>query len=166
MMDFQTLQRLLSSVACWQPQMDSWSPWTAPPAITAPPDLLPCSGSGREEPGRTALSLWRYRRSTQSPTGWRYWPLCPSLCHTRWNPGSDVKPATQEPKHWPPQRICMWHVSIVLMSIFVYLGSVYTLNCCFVSSFFMLSSFTKRRSGSGPVPDGAGGGQRLVGLLM
>lgn len=31
---------------------------------------------------------------------------------------------------------------------------------------FMLSSFTKRCSSSGPVPDGAGGKQCLVGLLV
>lgn len=136
---WQTLQRLRPSVARWQPQRDSWSPWTAPSAITAPPALLPCSGPGREEPSRMALSPGRYSYSARSPTGWCYWPLCPSLCHTRWNPGSDVKSATQEPRHWPPQRNCMWHVSSDAMRIFVYLHSVPTLNCCSVPFFFWSS---------------------------
>lgn len=161
----QTPLRLLSSAACCQPQRDSWSLWTAPSAITAPPDLLPCSGAGREEPSWTALSQGRYRHSTQSPTDQCYWPLCPLLCLTRWNPGSNVKSVTQEPKHWPFRRICMWHVSIVFTTrpIVVFLGSVYTKTFCV---FLILHSFPKRCNGSGPVLDSAGGGQRLVGLLM
>lgn len=165
---WQTLLRLLSSAACWQPPRDSWSPWTALSAITAPPDLRPCSGSGSEEPSWTSPSPGRCRRSTQSPTGRCCWSLCPSPCHTRWNPGSDVKSATLEERHWPPRGICMWHVSIVLTRyLWVYcLSLIWNRNYYYFCYFFMLSSFPKRCDGPGPVPDGAGGGQRLVGLHM
>lgn len=156
----QILQRLQLSVACWQQQRANWSLWTALSTITAPPDLHPCTGSGRQETNWTSLSLWRYRPFLQSPTGPCYWPLYPSLCHTKWNPGSDVKPVTQEPVHWPHLRSCMWHVSTFEYIFVIWLSS------CAKINFNLLSSFAQRCGGSGPVPDSEGRGQCLVGLHM
>lgn len=158
---WQTNLRLLSSAARCQREKGSWWPWTALSSITVPPDLLSCGGSWSEEPSWTALSTGRYRRSTQRTTDWCYWPLCPLLCHTRWNQGSDVKSTIQEPELWPLQRICMWHVGRFGLYLYVSCASLHLTVYCFV-----IHSSTKRCKSWGPDSDRGGGGHCFIGLLV